>query len=199
MRNKKMITTAGTLDTILKIAEGFMKAFAIVFAIFIVLMKIFKEKMVAGSFSLELDFVKLNLAGEYGAVTGSVLNYIDMVLIAGCLGCIAIRYALGILRKILAPVKEGRPFDRDVSAGLRKLGWITLIGGGLIQVLGIVGRVLLVNSLPLDVIFSSPAIESVEYVFTMDFGFVLIFCAIHLFSRIFEYGQQLQQESDETL
>ena len=77
--------------------------------------------------------------------------------------------------------------------------WIILAGGGLIQLLGILGRVWLVKSLPMDVIFSSPAIASVEYVFTMDFGFVWMFFVVLLLSRIFEYGQVLQQESDETL
>lgn len=199
MNKQKMVTTAGTLDTILKIAEGFMKAIAIVLAVFVVLLKIFKEKMVQGNFSLDLDFVKLHLTGEYGAVTGSVLSHISLILITGCLGGLAIRYALGVLRSILAPVKEGRPFDTEVSLGLRKLAWITLVGGGLVQLLGIGSRVLLVKTLPMDVIFSSPAIESVEYVFTMDFGFVWMFCIMLLLARIFEYGRQLQQESDETL
>lgn len=199
MDNKKMITTARNLDSFLKIMEGFMKAFAIVFAVFIILMKIFKEKMVMGSLSLDLDFVKLHLSGEYGAITGSILNHIDMILISGCLGSIAIRYALNVLRSILAPVKEGRPFETEVPAGLRKLAWIILVGGGLLQVLGIAGRVLLARAMPMDAIFSSPAIESVEYVFTMDFGFVWMFCMMILLARIFEYGQYLQRESDETL
>ena len=64
---------------------------------------------------------------------------------------------------------------------------------------GIAGRILLVNALPMDVIFSSPAIESVEYVFMFDFGFVWMFVVMILLARIFEYGQKLQQESDETL
>ena len=199
MNNRKIITTARSLDTILKIMEGFMMAFAIVFAVFIILMKIFKEKMVVGTFSLDLDFVKLHLSGEYGAITGSILAHIDMILISGCLGSIAIRYGLKVLRSILAPMKDGRPFHAEVSVGLRKLSWIILVGGGLIQVLGTVGRILLVNALPMDVIFSSPAIESVEYVFMFDFGFVWLFAAMILLARIFEYGQQLQQESDETL
>ena len=199
MDNKKMITTARNLDTIFKFTEGFMKAFAIVFSIFFVLMKIFKEKMVAGTFTLDLDFVKLHLSGEYGAVTGLILNHIDMILISGCLGCIAIRYGLKVLRRILAPMKEGRPFDGEVPAGLRKLAWICLAGGGLIQVLGIVERTLLTIALPMDVIFSSPAIESVEYVYMFDFGFVWMFVVMILLARIFEYGQKLQQESDETL
>ena len=199
MKSRKMIAAAGKLDTFLKIVEGFMKAFAIVFAVFFVLMKIFKEKMVMGSFSLDLDFVKLHLTGEYGAVTGLVLNHIDLILISGCLGCIAIRYGLKVIRSILAPMKEGRPFDGEVPAGLRKLAWICLAGGGLIQLLGIASRILLVNALPMDVIFSSPAIESVEYVYMFDFGFVWMFIVMILLARIFEYGQKLQQESDETL
>jgi hypothetical protein len=162
-------------------------------------MKIFKEKMVVGTFTLDLDFVKLHLSGEYGSVTGLIVNHIDMILISGCLGCIAIRYGLKVLRSILAPMKEGRPFDGEVPAGLRKLAWIILVGGGLIQLLGIAGRILLVNALPMDVIFSSPAIESVEYVFTMNFGFVWVFCLIRFLAQIFAYGAQLQLESDETL
>ena len=199
MDNKKMITTARNLDTLFKFTEGFMKAFAIVFAVFFVLMKIFKEKMVMGSFSLDLDFVKLHLTGEYGAVTGLVLNHFDLILISGCLGCIAIRYGLKVIRSILAPMKEGRPFDGEVPAGLRKLAWVCLVGGGLIQLLGIASRILLVNALPMDMIFSSPAIESVEYVYMFDFGFVWMFIVMILLARIFEYGQKLQQESDETL
>jgi hypothetical protein len=199
MSNKKMITTARNLDTILKIVEGFMMAFAIVFAVFVVLMKIFKEKMVMGTFSLDLSFVKLYLSGDYGNITDTLLNHFDLILITGCVGCIAIRYALKVLRSILAPMKEGRPFDTEVSAGLRKLAWVILVGGGLVQAVSIVGGMLLAKNLPMDVIFSSPAIESVEYVFTMKFDFVWMFIVVMLLARIFAYGQQLQQESDETL
>lgn len=199
MKTKSMTTTAGNLDTILKFVEGFMKAFAIVFAVFWVLLKIFKEKLVSGSFSLDLDYVKLHLSGAYGNISGLVLNHIDVILITGCLGCIAIRYGIRFLRKILSPVKEGRPFDADVVLNLKKLAWVILIGGGVIQLLGILQRVLLINALPMDVIFSSPAIESVEYVFTMNFGFVWVFCLIRFLAQIFAYGAQLQLESDETL
>ena len=51
----------------------------------------------------------------------------------------------------------------------------------------------------MDAIFSAPAIHSVEYVFTLDFGFVWLFCVVRFLAQIFAYGQQLQQESDETL
>ena len=199
MDNRKMITAAGNWDTMLRIMEGFMKAFAIVFAVFFVLLKIFREKMVAGNFTLDLDFVKLHLAEEYGQMGGLLLNHMDMVLISGILLCIAVRYGIGYLRKVLAPMKEGRPFDGDTPVYLKKIAWVILIGGGLIQVLGIAGRAMMIRALPMDAIFASAAIERVEYVFTVDFGFVCLACAVLLLSRIFEYGQRLQQESDETL
>ena len=176
-----------------------MKAFAVVFAVFIVLMKVFGDKMVAGEVTLDLDFVKLHLAQQYGGISGLALNHIDVVLITGCVCCIVIRYGIRYLRGILAPVKEGRPFDGDVSANMKKFGWVILTGGAAVQVLGVVYRMLLARTLPMDEILSSSVIEKVEYVFTLDLNFVLVGCLILLLSRIFEYGHQLQQESDETL
>ena len=199
MSNKKMVSTARNLDTILKIMEGFMMAFAIVFAVFVVLMKIFKEKMVMGSFSLDLSFVKLYLNDEYNGIPSTILNHMELLLTVGSMGGLVILYVVKVLRSILSPMKEGRPFDMKVAKGLRKLAWVILIGGGVIQAVSTVGSMLLAKNLPMDVIFSSPAIESVEYVFTMDFGFVWMFVVVMLLARIFEYGQQLQLESDETL
>lgn len=200
MDNKKMVTAAGHLDTVLRIAEGFMKAFAIVFAVFFVLVKIFGEKMVAETFSLDLDFVKLHLVETYGGIpAGLVEAQVEVILIVGLIGCIFIRYGIGFLRRILAPMKEGRPFDGEVSVHLKKFAWVLLIGSGLVQVVGLVERAMLIRALPMDAIFSSPAIGSVEYVYTMDFGFVWMFVVLQLLARVFEYGQRLQQESDETL
>lgn len=199
MDNRKMITAAKNWDTMLRVMEGFMKAFAIVFAVFFVLLKIFKEKMVAGAFTLDLDFVKLHLAEEYAQIGGLLLNHMDLVLISGILICIAVRFGIGYLRKVLAPMKEGRPFDGETPVYLKKTAWVILIGGGLVQVLGIVSRALMIRALPMEEIFASPAIARVEYVFTVDFGFVLLACVVLLLSRIFAYGQLLQQESDETL
>ena len=115
MDNKKLITSAGHLDTALRVMEGFMKAFAIVFAVFFVLVKLFGEKMAAGTFSLDLDYVKLHLAQTWGGMpSGLVRNQIEVILIVGLIGCIFLRYGIGFLRRILAPMKEGRPFDAEV-------------------------------------------------------------------------------------
>ena len=199
MENQKMVAAAKNWDTMLRVMEGFMKAFAIVFAVFFLLLKVFKEKMVAGAFTLDLDFVKLHLAEEYAQIGGLLLNHMDLVLISGILICIAVRFGIGYLRKVLAPMKEGRPFDAEVPVCLKKFAWVLLAGSGLIQVVGLIERAMLIRALPMEEIFSSPAIDSVEYVFTMDFGRVWVFVVLQLLARVFEYGQRLQQESDETL
>ena len=175
-----------------------MKVFAIVFAVFVVLAKLFGEKLTDGSFTLDLDFIKLHLAQD-AIAAGVIQNRMEVILFTGLIGCIFIRYGLGFLRRILAPMKEGRPFEEEVAVNLKKVAWLLLIGGGLIQVIGLAERALLVRDLPMDAIFSAPAIHSVEYVFTLDFGFVWLFCVVRFLAQIFAYGQQLQQESDETL
>ena len=152
-----------------------------------------------GTFSLDLSFVKLYLNDEYNGIPSTILNHMELLLTVGSMGGLVILYVVKVLRSILSPMKEGRPFDMKVAKGLRKLAWVILIGGGVIQAVSTVGSMLLAKNLPMDVIFSSPAIESVEYVFTMDFGFVWMFVVVMLLARIFEYGQQLQLESDETL
>ena len=134
-----------------------------------------------------------------GMPSGLVRSQIEVILIAGLIGCIFLRYGIGFLRRILAPMKEGRPFDAEVPVCLKKFAWVLLAGSGLIQVVGLIERAMLIRALPMEEIFSSPAIDSVEYVFTMDFGFVWVFVVLQLLARVFEYGQRLQQESDETL
>lgn len=200
MDNQKMITAAGNWDTILKVVGGTMKAFAIVCGVFAVLVAILGEKMVApDAFTVDLDFVKLYLAEGYVQFTPMMRLYTVLGLASVGVLCGMIGYGLNILRRVLAPVKEGRPFDGDVPALLKRLAWIVLIVGGVIQVVGIAERVILAREVAAMNLFVSPAIESVEYVFMVDFGFVWMFCVVMLLARIFEYGQRLQQESDETL
>lgn len=200
MENRKLIATAKNMDAIVKFIGGFMRAFGIVFAIFAVLVAVVGEPMfVDGTFSMDLDFVKLHLADGYDEITPFIRIYIAVGLVSVSVLCFVIRYAIDLLRKILAPMKEGRPFDAEVPAHLRKIAWITLIAGGVLQLLGIAERVCMIHACPMEEIFSSAAIASVEYVFAMDFSFVWIFCIILFLSYIFSYGQCLQQESDETL
>ena len=113
--------------------------------------------------------------------------------------CFLLAYICKVLGVILAPMKMGRPFEEGTSKLLRKVGYAVLIGGLLSEVIGILARVLLTNAYSIDELFTSAAISKIEFVLTMNFDFVLIACVIFFLSYIFEYGQVLQQDSDETL
>ena len=82
---------------------------------------------------------------------------------------------------------------------MKKIGWGILIGGLLSELVGVVARILLIKAYSIDELFASATITKTEYIFTMNFDFVLIACVVFFLSYIFTYGQLLQQESDETL
>ena len=96
-------------------------------------------------------------------------------------------------------MKEGRPFEENTPNDLKIVALCVFIGGALIQIVGIVERFLLTEAFPMEKIFASDAIAKVEYVFNIDFGFLLAGAALLLLSYVFAHGRQLQQESDETL
>jgi len=200
MDNKKLVSTAKTLDTVAKIADGFLRAFVIVFLVFALLVLIFGSRMIAGdSITLELDFVRLRLDGALQEFTGTVKFYIIASLVSAAVFCFAAHRAVVLLRQIFAPMKDERPFDGSIPANLRKIAWVVLTGGALIQVFGIIERLLLMKAHPLEQMFSSAAISEIEYLFHFGLDFVLLAGALLLLSYIFSYGQFLQQESDETL
>ena len=198
--NSKMMKTAGTFETIFKVAGGITKACGFVCLVFAVLVLIFGEKMfVPGSLTLDLDFVKLHLAEDLQVVNGAVKLYtVSSLLVAGIL-LFVVSYTCGLYRGILAVVKAGRPFETCVVTNLRKAAWAVLAGGAAATVLGVVERVILSRAYPMEQIFASAAITKIEYAFTVDFSFVVTACVMFLLSYIFSYGQALQRESDETL
>lgn len=201
MENIKIMRTASVVDTILKILQGLLVAGFIVCLIFIPLMAIFGEKMVASASTLDLGVIKLQLAG------GST-DYLNMssfkLCIIGMLAVVAVILAVGwyfirVLRRILVPMKEGRPFEAGVSQKINKLGWIALIGGAFTQAAGCAASILELKSYDLDAIFSSEAIKSYNFNFSIGLGFVIVALVLFFLSFVFRSGEKLQQESDETL
>lgn len=200
MENNKMMNTAKTLDIFAKVAGGIFSAVGFVCLVFAVLVLIFGEKMfVAGSLTLDLDFLKLHIAENLQAVTGMMKLYTVLGLLSAAVLLFVLRFVCLYLRAILNPMKEGRPFEADIPIYLRRTAWLCLGGGLAAELIGIAERVILARAYPMDQIFSSDAITKIEYVFTFDFGFVWIFVAFMFLSYVFSYGQKLQQEADETL
>ena len=200
MNKNKMISTAKFMNTGAKVVGGIFGAVAIVCAVFAVLVAVLGQQMFeAGSFTMELGYITLHMAQDFPADMEMMKWFACVGLVGVGIICFLVKRACVHLRTILTPMEEGRPFEPDAPGSLRKIAWITLIGGAVFQILAIAEGFILTRVYPMDAIFASDAIEKVEYTFTMDFSFVWITCLILFLSYIFSYGQSLQRESDETL
>lgn len=200
MKNAKMIKTANVLDTLAKIAGGIASAMVWVLAIFAVLVAVLGEKMFApGGMSLELDFIKVHLTQEAQIITPMMRAYVAVILLTGAALAYALRILIGLIRGILAPMKEGRPFESGVCVSLRRIAYWVFIVGGISQVFGVIARMLMTRAFPIEAVFSGDAVTGIEYTFGVDLSFVLAGFVVLFLSYVFSYGQALQREADETL
>jgi len=200
MNDTKLRNAAKNWDAVTKVCCGIFRAAGIVCFVFAILVLIFGNRMYeAGSFTLDLDFIKLYLAEEYQTANELIRVFTVIALIAVGIICMITTYGIRQIRDILAPMKEGRPFEENIPGKLRNIAWTILSGGIILQIVGFVERMILTKAYPMEEIFSSSAIDRIEYSYTVDFSFVFVVCVVLFLSYIFSYGQKLQQESDETL
>lgn len=201
MESERIQRTASVIDTIIKIARGFALAGAIVCAVFIPLMLIFGEKMLTDTGDIYLGGLALKLAGDPAATVdmGRLVASVCVVLGMGVISCMFVWFLLGSLRKILAPMKEGRPFEAGVSERIRNLGWTVLIGGVVSEIAGGIARAVEFRAYDLTKLFT-PAVEKVELSGGISlWGVVGAALIIFFLAYVFRHGETLQRESDETL
>jgi len=108
-------------------------------------------------------------------------------------------YGIRLLRMVLAPMKEGKPFETGIPTNIRRLAWVTLIGGGTGEICKLIGSTSAIKAYDLSLIFSNTSIANITINYIFGCGFIVIAVVLFLLSYIFRYGESLQQESDETL
>lgn len=107
-------------------------------------------------------------------------------------------YGLHLLRKIIVPISEQRPFS-GTSALLAKLGWVST-ALAVIRNLFDYGLVYQYeNVMQVSRLFEGSTITEVHFRYAPDWTYVLLAVVIFILSAVFRYGEELQQLSDETL
>ena len=151
-----------------------------------------------GTIGIELGCVNLEVVDSYIPEGGIILRielgllYVALLLGAGC-------YVVKLLREVVKPMIELRPFDGSVSGILRKLSFVALIGGGILSFTKMMGEIALAYMYDFPTLFLNEQIVGVNLEFVMDMNFILAFAVLYLLSFVFRYGEELQQQSDETL
>ena len=107
-------------------------------------------------------------------------------------------WGVHLLRKILAPIRQQRPFS-GTSALLVKLGWASILMA-IIRNLFDCGLVYQYeHGMDISRLFTGSLITEVHFRYEPDFTFVLLAVVVFILAAVFRHGESLQQLSDETL
>lgn len=193
--------SAGRLDVFFNVMEKLALVLCIVFFVAAGVF-LFKGSVTdgdAGPNAVDLGWVKLSLDPTFAAGKLTV----DRMLALSCpvLLIVTITFYAGfrLIRGILKPMKQGRPFEKEVSVNLKRLGILVLTGGVLLNAAGFIVMATIFREFEIGKLFDSQAVSgyTIEYIVRPDF--IVFALLLFLLSYVFRYGEKLQTESDETL
>ena len=196
---------ASRLDVLLRILEvaclvgavGTLVGLVLVGAFF--LFHLDPEQIGTGYQMLQLGALELELAGNAAPEAGRVLMVTAANLAMAFGLCLLYRAFIKCVRQLLAPMKEGMPFQSAASDSLRKLSVFTIILGFASNMMDGINLALTIYCYDLTEILISDRISHVTVMHEFDLSFLIVGALLMLLSYIFRYGEQLQQLSDETL
>lgn len=197
---EKMIHSAKFFHTFVKVGYAIFNAAAWICGVVAVLVWFLPEDAFLGG-EESLSFGPLTITRVTDGVLAPEwvrLQVFEIVLLAFAALVFAC-FVLRVLRRILEPMSQGQPFRENVADDIKKLAWICLAGGFVVELARAIGLFLTWGQRdPMD--YFNPALVSdvrLEYQFST--WYIWVFALLMLMSHVFRYGQQLQQLSDETL
>lgn len=199
MENKKMKNAANFFCNLTNFFKILFLVLSIVSVVLAILLVILGPKMIA-NITIELGELTIYFKDDYIVNKKLIVAQGTVQLLIYSIIFLISSYASKILNNVIEPVKECRPFSEETSKSLKKLAWICLIIGGLGELARAIDYFFTNITFDMKTLFNELSFaESYEFTYEINFSFVAIFCVIMFLSFIFQYGQQLQKESDETL
>lgn len=195
---KKISGLAKKVDTVMRFFKGLTIAGGIGCLILLIMSWSdgFYEDL---DFVMNLDVLDIRLSAAYVPNVATLKFYFFGMCIMGLLLCVWVYYEIVIFRKIIKPMREELPFAGCVARNIRKLSWVMLIGEGILSFVYFAFRIWEYHAFDYENLFLSDKIVSVSAEYYFDFTFVWVFLVLYLLSYVFQYGQELQIQSDETL
>lgn len=198
MEKEKMVQTAKALDTFFKILKRIIMICAvvcvIVLGIFTVINFIAPDSVTGKYFDFVYIGPRTFAFSEKVAQDNKVVLCYTWIMVTASIAIISVAcYAINLIRKILAPMTQGDPFHPAVGKEIRKLAFASLTIGIIQNIMNVV------ETLNVFTPFQNSPIESDTVNFLFDPSFLVVFFVLLLMSYIFQYGEELQKLSDETL
>lgn len=202
---KDLKKNASILDRILKIASVAIKIVAVALAVGLGILAAgflfdLPPAMVGTGYNhADLGFVTFTVAENYLPDHRIIWCEVAMEMILSLICMVPAHFSVKAIRNILAPMKNGEPFHNTVSTNLKKLANYSFALGIGLNLQNIIGSILLVKAYDLPLLLLSEKISHVEFMFSFDLSFLVIYGVLLLLRYVFRYGEELQQLSDETL
>ena len=147
----------------------------------------------------DIGFLELTVAEAFAPNKWTVLLQAAITLLVSCrLLCIG-RRGVTYIRQILHPMAEEKPFDSIVSTNLSKLANLSIHLGLLVNIIKLAEQIIAAFVYDLPGLLISDKITRVGVMFEVDLTFLIYWAILLLLSYVFQYGEELQQLSDETL
>lgn len=199
---EKISKISKTVDKVLKVSYWVM-AVVVVLSCLILGIGCFvfsNEYVMQEKWTIGVGNMNLELA-EHVVDNVQILRTQGLVLIATLvLGVFFFCYTIKVLRKILAPMIQEKPFVGTVSGNLKKLGWLIICSSVVMDIVENVGNAIIYAAYDIQNLLLSENIVGVELDFYMiDIKTILLGVLVLLLSHVFSYGEKLQQQDDETL
>lgn len=203
MKSNEMMKTAKMIDVVLRVCQALVIAAGVVCLIGLLLISFFpgmQDILLSVQYGGELNLgaVSLDLVSSAADKSTLIFSLTASILLALVL-CAAAWYGLSVLIKIMAPIKEGRPFEAGTGKQLNKFAWLILIIGTIGEAAQYFLNVYMLKAFDLAAMFNSSVVSGFTYNFNFDGSYILMAAFVELLSLVFLYGEHLQKESDETL
>lgn len=199
---EKLMKTSKTVDTILKVVYKIMQVAGIILliSIGICIVAQFVDKLPMAELTsvsvsdVELTFKEPMLIDSSKAVMEMVVTLVVALLVIG-ITC----YMIQLLRKVLAPMIVGQPFDGTVSKNIKRLGIAVIVNGLAIDIAESVMSSMAFYMYDIAELILSDNISKIMVNSELSLDSVLVGVLVIMLSHVFRYGEQLQQQADETL
>ena len=154
---------------------------------------------VAGEYTFSLGGLDIELSPDYEFSLDLVRSRLVATLFIGAVECIFVAIIAKISERILASVRDEGPFTAGISQRIRTLAFVSLIGGAIVSVLDIIAEYIMIGMIDVRSLFVADSVAKISYNLDMDMSFVGVFLVLYMLSFVFRCGEELQQQSDETL
>ena len=143
--------------------------------------------------SLVFDFDDSDFAvienGQLLVTKQQLAIYILTFSITLAISVVILMIGAKLFRRILVPMKEGRPFEEGISAVIKKFGHFVLAATVIRAFIGFL----------FDTVLIALSAEPEPLPITVSLDGIFAAILIYLISYIFHYGEELQKQADETL